>query len=105
MAGEGTVVITAARVETADGMPVAAIELVEVGGGEQVVTVDGVRETRVHPRSQVHHVRLLSPDKFVPDQLRETASYEEACALGLKYAAKMAEHAARVDALAADLEV
>ena len=98
-------IITAARVETADGMPAATIELVEVGGGEQVVTVDGVKETRVHPRSQVYHVRLLSPDKFVPDMLREAPSYEEACALGLKYAAKVTEHAARVDALAADLEV
>jgi hypothetical protein len=105
MAGEGVVVITAARIETADGKPAATAELVEVGGGEQVVTVDGVKETRVHPRSQVYHVRLLSPDKFVPDALREASSYEEACALGLKYAAKMTEHAARVDALAADLEV
>lgn len=105
MAGEGAVVITAARVDTADGRPAATIELVEVGGGEQVVTVDGVKETRVHPRSVVYHVRLLSPDKFVPDQLREAGSYEEACALGVKYAAKMAEHAARVDALAADLDV
>jgi hypothetical protein len=102
---EPEVIITEARIETADGKPAAVIALVEVGGGEQVVTVDGVKETRVHPRSRVHHVRLLSPDKFVPDQLREVASYEDACALGLKYAAKMAEHAARVDALAADLEV
>ena len=102
---EPEVVITAARVQSEDGKPVAEISLVEVGGGEQVVTVDGVKETRVHPRSVVYHVRLLSPDKFVPDQLREAASYEEACALGVKYAAKVTEHAARVDALAADLEV
>ena len=98
-------VITAARVETADGRPAATVELVEVGGGEQVVTVDGVPEVRVHPKSRLYHVRLLSPDKFVPDQLREAATFEEACALGARYAAKMAEHAARIDALAADLEV
>ena len=102
---EPEVVITAARVQSADGKAAAEIGLVEVGGGEQVVTVDGVKETRVHPRSTVYHVRLLSPDKFVPDQLREAGSYEEACALGVKYAAKVTEHAARVDALAADLEV
>lgn len=98
-------VITAARVETADGTPAAEIGLVEVGGGEQVVTVDGVKEIRVHPRSRVYHVRLLSPDRFVPDQLREAVSYEEACALGVRYAARITEHAARVDALAADLQV
>lgn len=102
---EPEVVITAARIQTADGKPAAAIELVEVGGGEQVVTVDGQPEVRVHPRSQVYHVRLLSPDKYVPDVLREAGSYEEAVALGVKYAAKVTEHAARVDALAADLEV
>ena len=103
--GEPSVTITAARVDAADGRPAAHISLVEVGGGEQVVTVDGVPEVRVHPSSRLYHVRLLSPDKFVPDQLRDAATYEEACALGVKYAAKLAEHAARVDELAADLEV
>jgi hypothetical protein len=103
--GEALVTITAARVDRPDGQPAATIELAEVGGGEQVVTVDGVPETRVHPKSQIYHVRLLSPDKFVPDVLRDAASYEEACALGCKYAAKVAEHAARVDELAADLAV
>ena len=103
--GEPAVVITAARVDTADGTAAAQIELVEIGGGEQVVTVDGTAEVRVHPRSRQYHVRLLSPDKFVPDMLRDAATYEEACALGCKYAAKMTEHAARVDELAADLQV
>src|SRR5258708_37542781 len=103
--GEPAVVITSARVDTADGQPAARIDLVEIGGGEQVVTVDGTAEVRTHPFSQVYQVRLLSPDKFVPGVLREAATYEEACALGCKYAAKMAEHAARVDELAADLAV
>jgi len=103
--GEPVVVITAARVDTADGGEAALIGLIQVGGGEQVVTVDGTAEVRTHPRSSVYQVRLLSPDKFVPDQLRDVATYEEACALGVKYAAKMAEHAARVDELAADLQV
>jgi len=103
--GEPQVVITAARVEAGDGGEAARIDLIQVGGGEQVVTVDGAAETRVHPRSSVYQVRLLSPDKFVPDQLRDAATYEEACALGTKYAAKMTEHAARVDELAADLKM
>lgn len=102
---EPEVTITSARIDTADGRPAATVDLVEVGGGEQVVTVDGTAEVRVHPRSRVYHVRLLSPDKFVPDQLREAATYEDACALGCKYAAKLTEHAARADELAADLEV
>lgn len=105
MIGEPEVTITSARVTAADGRAAAVIDLVEVGGGEQVVTVDGTAEVRVHPSSRLYHVRLLSPDKFVPDQLREAPTYEEACALGCKYAAKMTEHQARVDELAADLRV
>jgi hypothetical protein len=104
-AGEPAVVITSARVDTAAGEAAARIDLVQVGGGEQVVTVDGTAEVRTHPLSAVYQVRLLSPDKFVPDQLRDAGTYEEACALGCKYAAKMTEHAARVDELAADLQV
>lgn len=102
---EPPVVITAARVDTADGKPAAVIELVEVGGGTQVVTVDGTAEERVHPSSRLFHVRLLSPDKMVPDELRDAATYEDAVALGRRYAAKVAEHQARVDELAADLKV
>ena len=103
--GEPVMTITSARVDTADGAAAARIEMVDIGGGEQVVTVDGQPEVRVHPASRVYHVRLLSPDRFVPDQLREAATFDEACALGVKYAAKLAEHAARVDELAADLQV
>ena len=97
--------ITAARVDTADGREAALITLVDVGGGEQVVTVDGAPEVRVHPSSRVYHVRLLSPDRMLPDQLREAPSFEDACALGEAYAGRLAEHAARVDDLAADLKV
>lgn len=103
--GEPVVVITAARIDTADGQLAALVELVEIGGGEQVVTVDGAAEVRVHPSSRVYHARLLSPDKFIPDVLRVASTYEEACALGVKYAAKLTEHAARVGELAADLQV
>ncbi len=104
-ASKPAVTITSARVDTAGGAPAAWVELVEIGGGEQVVTVDGTAEVRVHPRSQLYHVRLLSPDKFIPDVLREAATFEEACALGVKYAAKMTEHQARVDELVTDLAV
>lgn len=100
-----TVTITAARVDTNNGTVAAVIERVAVGGGTQLVTVDGVPEERVHPSSTVYHVRLVSPDKMVSDQLREAASYEAACELAEKYAAKLAEHAERVDALTADLRV
>ncbi len=96
--------ITAARV-TQDGTEVALVEAITIGGGVQVVTVDGIPEERQHPVFHRFHVRLLSPDRMIPDQLREAASYEEACKLGLKYAAKLAEHAARADELAADLQM
>ena len=97
--------VTAARIDLADGRQAAEITAVDVGGGEQVVTVDGTRETRVHPSSRVYHVRLLSPDRMIPDQLREAPSFEVACELGEAYAAKLAEHAAQVDELAAGLKV
>jgi hypothetical protein len=103
--GDPVLTITTARVETAGGRIAALIAMVDVGGGEQVVTVDGAPEVRVHPSSRVYHVTLLSPDRMVPDQLREAPSYQDACVLGITYAEKLAEHAARVDALAADLKV
>ena len=99
------VVITAARVDSPDGRVAATIERVGVGGGTQVVTVDGVAEERTHPSSTVHHVRFISPDRMIPDEMRAVDSYEEACELAEKYAVKLDEHAARVDALAADLRV
>jgi hypothetical protein len=99
------VTITSARVSTADGREAALIATVDVGGGEQVVTVDGIRETRVHASSRVYHVRLISPDRMVADQLLEASSYEEACGLGAAYAVKLAEHAARADELASDLRM
>lgn len=102
---EPTVVITSARVDSPDGRVAATIEWVPVGGGTQVVTVDGVAEERVHPSSRLYHVRFVSPDRMVPDELRPVDSYDEACALAVKYAAKLVEHARRVDELAEDLKV
>lgn len=97
--------ILTARIDTASGRQAAYIQMVDVGGGEQVVTVDGQPEIRVHPSSRVFHVRFISPDRMVPDTLREAASFDEAVALGRKYAAKLDEHAKQVDTLAGDLEV
>jgi len=103
--GEPTVLITAAQVYSGAGVLAATIDQVDVGGGSQTVTVDGVPEERIHPASRVFHVRLLSPDRFIPDQLREAASYEAAVDLAVAYARKLDEHAGRVAELARDLEV
>ena len=99
------VTVTAARVAAADGQVAALLNLVDVGGGEQVVTVDGSPEVRVHPSSQVYHVRLVSPDRMVPDQLLEAASLDEAYEVARVYAGKLAEHAARAAGLASDLRM
>jgi hypothetical protein len=99
------VLIMTARVDSPDGTALAQIERVRIGGGTQVVTVDGVPEERVHPTLHRFHVRLLSPDRMIPDELRETETYEQAVDLALKYAAKRSEHARRIDELAADLKV
>jgi hypothetical protein len=97
--------IMIAHVTVDGGPPLAVIERVKIGGGIQTVTVDGVAEDRVHPSFYRYHVRLLSPDRMIPDQLLETKSYDEAVELALKYGDKRVEHAARVDQLAADLKI
>jgi hypothetical protein len=99
------VMITQARVSLDDGLAVALIEAVTIGGGTQVVTVDGVPEERQHPIFHRFHVRLLAPDRMVPDALHEAETFEEAVALASKYADKRAEHAARIEELASDLQV
>lgn len=102
---DAEVEIMSARVLTATGGTAAWIERVEIGGGSQTVTVDGVPEERVHPRSTVYHVRLISPDRMIPDQLRDAGDYETAVKVGQVYAAKLDEHAERVANLAEDLKV
>ena len=102
---EPNVVITAARVDLPDGTTVATVDAVTIGGGTQTVTVDGVPEERQHPTLHRFHCRLLSPDRMIPDELRETETYEDAVAIGLKYAALRAQHAARIAELASDLRI
>ena len=100
-----SVVITSARVDAGDGRTAATIDLVTVGGGVRTVIVDGVPEERAHDSSQIYHVRLVSPDRMIPDVLHEVADYEKACLLAETYAAKLQQHADRVAELAADLAV
>lgn len=99
------VVITGAHVYTGDGRLAATIDLVEVGGGSQTVTVDGVPEERVHDKGVLFHVRFQAPDRFLPDELREASSYGEAVGLATAYAAKLDEHADQIAKLADSLKV
>jgi hypothetical protein len=94
-----------ARVDAQNGTPAALIEFVPIGGGIQTVSVDGVPEDRIHPFSTMYHVRFISPDRMMPDELREADSYEDACALAIKYAAKLGEHSRRISELVNDLKV
>lgn len=95
------VVIMVAHVNLADGTTVARIERVLTGGGVRLI--EG--EEHVHPLSEGFHVRLLSPNPMIPDELHDAATYEEAVELGRKYAAKRTEHADAVAALAENLKV
>jgi hypothetical protein len=103
-APEPRVVVTGTNVELADGTVVAQIQAVTVGGGTQTVTVDGVPEERQHPTLHLFHVRLLSPDRMIPDELREAESYEDAVEVGLAYAARRVQHAQQVADLATALK-
>jgi hypothetical protein len=101
---EPEIVITAADIRV-DGRVAATVDAVDVGGGSQTVTVDGVPEERIHPKSRVFHVRFISPDRMLPDELREVDDYDLAVKLGVAYAEKLSEHADRLASLAQDLKV
>lgn len=102
---DSEVVITGAEVRTGDGRLAATIDVIQVGGGSQTVTVDGVPEDRIHPGRRIFHVRLIAPDRMISDDLREADTYEDAVTIGRAYAGKLAEHAARLAALTDDLRV
>ena len=93
--------ITAAQVVDGDGPALATIERVRIGGGIRVI--EG--EEHQHPTLHLFHVRLLSPDRMIPDELREAETYEEAVELALRYGALRVEHASRVAELAEDLKL
>jgi hypothetical protein len=97
--------IMVAHVNLADGQTVARIERVKLGGGTQAVRVDNTEEIRNHPLTEAFHVRLLSPNPMIPDELRDMETYDEAVELAREYAAKRAEHAEAIDALASSLKV
>ena len=99
------ILITSAQVNAKSGTIAAFIEWVPVGGGSQTVTVDGVAEERIHPSSSLYHVRCISPDRMVPDQLLSVESYKEACDLAVKYAGKLDQHADQAAKLTDDLKV
>jgi hypothetical protein len=90
-----------AQVTIDDGPAVAVVERVTIGGGFRVI--EG--EEHQHPSFVRHHVRLISPDRMIPDQLIETEGYDEAVAIALKYADKRVEHAAAAAELAEALKV
>jgi hypothetical protein len=101
-----SVVVTAASVYTDDGTEVARIEAVTIGGGHRIVgQLHGQDVTEPDPVFHRFHVRLLSPDRMIPDELREAETYDEAVAVAEKYAGLRAEHADRIASLASDLRV
>lgn len=102
---DDAVQIMLANVTMPDGTVVANIERVLIGGGTQNVTVDGVVEVRQHPSFNRFHVRLLSPDRMIADQLLEADTYDQAVEIGLAYAEKRAEHAATIESLTTSLRV
>jgi hypothetical protein len=94
----GVTVSHSARITTAEGLLAAVIDEIPVGGGVQMKTVDGKPEETVHPLTSVWHLRLISPDRSVSDQLREADSFDEAVKVGTAYAVKLADRAAQVRA-------
>lgn len=94
------VVIDHAHVELDDGVPVARIERILVGGGERVRMIDGVPETTTDPQFESYNVRLLSQaGPMIPDQLESAESYEEACEAGEAYAEKVRANSKKIDDL------
>jgi hypothetical protein len=81
------------QVFTPEGRLAAFVERTPVGGGTQVVTVDGQPEERVHPSSVVYHARLISMDRTQSDVVQDFDAWDEAVAAAEAYAL-------RVDAVA-----
>jgi hypothetical protein len=93
--------VMVAHVNLPDGQTVARIERVTIGGGTRVI--EG--EEHVHPMFEAFHVRLLSPNPMIPDEMHDATTYDEAVAFGRAYAAKRAEHAAAIADLADSLKM
>lgn len=97
--------VTSAVAYTAAGEVAARVDLVQVGGGVQTVTVDGQPEDRVHELRELYHVRFISPDRMIPDEVREAPDYATAASLAMAYGLKRDQHAAAVSELAGKLAV
>lgn len=95
-----SVVITGADVVLDDGIVVARIERIVIGGGERTRMIDGVPETTTDPQSVRHHVRLLSQaGPMISDQLENVETFDEACEAGEAYAAKVEKNRAKINDL------
>ena len=92
--------IMTARLQV-DDVTVATIERVLVGGGIRVI--EG--EEHVHPSFERFHVRLLSPDRMISDQLHDVETYDDAVELAERYRHKRAEHSAQLADLAEALKL
>ena len=100
------VLITEARVQLDDGTEVARIEAVTIGGGNRIVgQIHGRDVEEPDPVFRRYHAWLLSPDRMIPDQLREAETYDEAVAIGMRYADLRVEHADKVAGLADALRI
>jgi hypothetical protein len=89
--------ITAAEVALPNGTVVAYIEAIAVGGGTQVVMVDGKPEQRQHPLSHCYHARLLSQaGRMISDEIVDAETYEDACKAGEAYARKVQRNAKQI---------
>jgi hypothetical protein len=87
------------QVFTPNGRLAAFVERTPVGGGTQIVTVDGKPEERVHPSSVVYHARLISVDLTQSNVIKDCDTWDEAVAEAEAYAARLdavAEQAASI---------
>jgi hypothetical protein len=89
------VVRQSAHVYTADGVLAATVDEVPTGGGTgSYFTPAGVLEEKTHPVASVFHARLISPDRSVPDQVREAATFDEAVQIAVDYTDRVGDRAA-----------
>lgn len=100
MSVDPSVQIMTAYVVDDDGTELAWVERVKIGGGTQVVTVDGVPEERQHPSFWRYQVRLISPDRMVGDRLLDADTYDQAVAAAVEYGRKRLEHKSQAENLA-----
>lgn len=89
-----------------DGKVVARIDLVPTGGGtvSKGRLDNGEEVFETHETGEVFHVRFMSPDPTIPDQLLEVASYADATKAVDAWVKKYESHSAAIAEIAADLK-